>query len=242
MMKILILKQEPKRAKYKQLIKYAMNYCDAISFVIRYDYWMNDIARFDRICENLNLTETELIKYNKEKSRIYSDEFNEKDIEKIIKNHPKCIKQYKEVRNKMEKMKKELMGNLIYERHNPNWGINSSYFNPLNITDIESINPEKEYNYKKINIYDICFYKTGDNIKEFLLKQKSLYTFLPPKLPEDLCFWKKGTCWMATSTHDKECFIYEENAKRIQQLKEIGLKFEEREVSKNDVPIEKHML
>ena len=67
MMKILILKQEPKRAKYKQLIKYAMNYCDAISFVIRYDYWMNDIARFDRICENLNLTETELIKYNKEK-------------------------------------------------------------------------------------------------------------------------------------------------------------------------------
>ena len=87
-MKILILKQEPKRAKYKQLIKYAMNYCDAISFVIRYDYWMNDIAIFDKICENLNLTETELIKYNKEKGKIYSDEFNEKNMEKIIKNHP----------------------------------------------------------------------------------------------------------------------------------------------------------
>ena len=86
-------------------------------------------------------------------------------------------------------------------------------------------------------LYDICFYKACSEIEEVLLsKVDSLYAFNPPYLPEDICFYKNGYCWLGTLTHEKSNFINIENKEDYNYFKKIGLKLrkESNENNKNE--------
>nr|BAA31538.1 stage III sporulation protein AH [Bacillus sp.] [Bacillus sp. (in: firmicutes)] len=78
---------------------------------------------------------------------------------------------------------------------------------------------------------DVYYFKTDEHAKEIVKsKTKSLFDWIMPSLPEDLSFFKDGEVWMATSSHEKECFLYpkdEEEASRIKSIK--GLKVKEME-------------
>ena len=51
-----------------------------------------------------------------------------------------------------------------------------------------------------------------------------------PELPEDLSFLKDGEIWMATSSHENECYISPTNQSEIKDLQSInGLELEKEE-------------
>ncbi|MFJ7471060.1 hypothetical protein ACIQWI_21190 [Peribacillus frigoritolerans] len=59
---------------------------------------------------------------------------------------------------------------------------------------------------------------------------KSLYQWEMPNSPEDLSFFKQGKAWLATSSHEKQCFIYPENDTEASRIKDIeGLRIQELE-------------
>lgn len=251
-MKYILFLQEPRNEAYKKLIEYASKICDAMLFVIRYDNVVSNISRFDEICKLMHMSKNKLLDEYinniniSDKIKNVTEEMclTEKVVEDTIKTYSKNNKKYIYTRNKMDKIKEKLKSELILERHNPEWCGNGSVFITTNNFKEKDINIEQmleiEYKYKGDYIYDICFYKTTDKIKKFLLEKNSLYEFMLPALPEDVCFFKNGYAWLRSSTHDKSCGIYIENEQEISVLKEIGLKFEEYECSKEDVPYENY--
>lgn len=248
---MLKLKREPKKEIYRKLIEYACERCDTVLMVIRYDMMMSNIARFDKICELANLEENDVLKEYKEngtkniasiiKKTELKKQLSEDIIETIIKGYEKIKKEYVTKKKTMEKIKDSLREDLILERHNPEWCGQASWFELFYIS--KSSIEEKiqiEYKHKGEYIYNICFYKTSENVKEFLLQQNRLYKFLPPNLPEDICFLKNGKCWLRTTTHEHEGYIFEQNEAEKEYLKQIGLKFEEYEIPEEDIPYEKY--
>ena len=59
----------------------------------------------------------------------------------------------------------------------------------------------------------------------FLKATGDLYNWKYPHMPEDLCFFSKGQCWLRSIAHEKLCFIYTDDDLEIQVIKKIGLKF-----------------
>lgn len=248
---MLKLKREPKKEIYRKLIEYACKECDTVLMVIRYDMMMSNIARFDKICELTNLEENDVLKEYKEngakniasiiKKTELKEQLNEEIIKTIINGYEKIKKEYITKKRTMEKIKDNLKEDLILERHNPEWCGNASWFEPFYIST--SSIEEKiqiEYKHKGEYIYNICFYKTSDNVKEFLLQQDRLYKFLPPNLPEDISFFRNGKCWLETVSHERIGRIYTKDEEEIKYLKQIGLKFEEYEIPEEDIPYEEY--
>lgn len=248
---MLELKKEPKKETYKKLIEYACEKCDTVLMVIRYDMLMSNIARFDKICELTDLEENDVLKEYKEngvknianiiKRTELKKQLSEDIIETIIKGYEKIKKEYVTKKKTMEKIKDSLREDLILERHNPEWCGQASWFELFYIS--KSSIEEKiqiEYKHKGEYIYNICFYKTSENVKEFLLQQNRLYKFLPPNLPEDICFLKNGKCWLKTIAHEHEGYIFEQNEEEKEYLKQIGLKFEEYEIPEENIPYEEY--
>lgn len=248
---MLELKKEPKKETYRKLIEYACEKCDTILMVIGYAMEMSNIARFDKICELTNLEENDVLKEYKQngtkniasiiKKTELKKQLSEDIIKTIINGYGKIKKEYIKKKETMERIKDNLKEDLILERYNPEWCGHASWFEPFYIST--SSIEEKiqiEYKHKGEYIYNICFYKTSDNVKEFLLQQDRLYKFLAPNLPEDICFFKNGKCWLKTTTHEHEGYIFEQNGEEKEYLKQIGLKFEEYEILEEDIPYEEY--
>lgn len=255
-MKILRLEKEPKNEKYANLIEYAFKKSDAISLTIRYDIFLSNIVRFDKICELTNLDKEELFKEYKKNGikNIYkiikNTDFREYMTKQVVKvnidAYQKNYKEYIKLRERMEKIKSKLKEDLILERHNPEWcGNESTFYFPedFNKGNIDLGKTSKvEYKYKGEYIYDICFYKLSNSIKEFLLQENRLYKLSFPNYPEDICFYKNGYCCMETISHENRTFIYTKSEEEIRDLNDIGLKFKEYEISKEDVPYEEYVI
>lgn len=247
---MLKLKKEPKKEVYKKLIEYACEECDTLLIVIEYNMLIINIARFDKICELTKLTEEELLKEYKKNgvknitNIIEKTELKEqlsKDIIKIIiEEYEETKKKYIEKKEKMKKIKDELKQDLILERHNPEWCGHASWFEPFyNSSSIEE-KIQIEYQHRGEYIFDICFYRTSENVKRFLLQQERLYNFISPNLPEDICFLKNGGCWLRTISHEHEGYIYEQNEREKLYLKQIGLRYEEYKIKEEDIPYEEY--
>lgn len=250
---MLKLKKEPKKETYRKLIEYVCKECDTVLMVIEYNMLMNNIVRFDKICELTSLKEEDVFEeYNRngakniasiiEKTEL-KEQFSENIIKTIINGYRKAKKEYIKKKRIMEKIKDNLKRDLILERHNPEWCGQASWFEPFNIST--SSIEEKiqiEYQYKGEYLYDICFYKLSENVKEFLLQQGRLYKFLSPNLPEDICFFKNGKCWLKTTTHEHEGYIFEQSEREKEYLKRIGIKFEEYEISDENIPYEEYVI
>lgn len=62
------------------------------------------------------------------------------------------------------------------------------------------------------------------------LASSSLYSWKYPELPEDLCFFSKGKCFLRSVAHEEMCWIFPDHDIEKDILKKvIGLKFYERE-------------
>lgn len=58
-----------------------------------------------------------------------------------------------------------------------------------------------------------------------LMGSGRLYDWKYPELPEDLCLFSKGKCWLQSIAHEELCFIYTDDPLEMKILKKIGLKF-----------------
>jgi hypothetical protein len=78
---------------------------------------------------------------------------------------------------------------------------------------------------KTEGIYNIYRVNFDYYITEVLCSVPGLYKWIYPNLPEDLCFYKNGKCFLRSVAHEKLCWIYTEDEKEIKALEKIGLKF-----------------
>lgn len=137
------------------------------------------------------------------KERLYDNIETEIEMKKNFLLQEEAINDFK---RKFEKK-------LVKERHNPEWAGSKIICN------------KKDYKYKKEYLYDICFYKKCEEIKELLLKNTySLYSFNPPYLPEDISFFKEGRCWLKTVTHERLGIIHVDTKKEYDYLTDLGIK------------------
>ena len=56
----------------------------------------------------------------------------------------------------------------------------------------------------------VYYYHTKDKHVKRVIKEtvNSLYEWEMPDYPEDLSFFKKGEVWLATSSHERECYLF----------------------------------
>lgn len=128
-----------------------------------------------------------------------------------------------ELSNAEKEFEEKLLNSLIKCIHRPTWIFHESL-----CEDIETIN-------KTFNIY---FYETTEEVKKYLLSNQDLYSWLNPKYPEDISFFKDGWCYFSTITHEEMCDIYPEDEEEYIYLKNIGVKFLEKEF----VPLDKSQM
>lgn len=76
------------------------------------------------------------------------------------------------------------------------------------------------------HIHKIVLYRADFNAKNVLLKVKSLFSWDYPESPMDLCFYRDGYGWFASSSHEQFSYIYTEDEQEISQLADLGINFE----------------
>lgn len=127
----------------------------------------------------------------------------------------------KELIKNMEIMEDKLQNSIIKIIHRPFWTFHLCAYD-------ETSNPRvKEEEFP--NLFNIYFYKTSDEVKEYLLSNKDIYKWINPKYPEDIAFFKNGWCLLSTTIHERIFYIEVENKEEYEYLKSIGIEFEEKE-------------
>jgi hypothetical protein len=97
-----------------------------------------------------------------------------------------------------------------------------------------TLKPFRKFVFKDYLGTEYMFYETGrkkeiifahfdESLLPELKKVKGLYDWQVPNLPEDLCFFKNGYCFLRSVAHEKLCFIYS-NDKRVKNtLRGMGI-------------------
>lgn len=71
-------------------------------------------------------------------------------------------------------------------------------------------------------IYEVCL----NNDIFCTLFVDDIYGWKLPEMPEDLCLFSKGVCWLKSNSHQKSCWIYTDHDVEKDILKKvIGLKY-----------------
>lgn len=239
--------EEPKGQEYKNLIEYALGNSDVVMFVVRRDWYRYDLdyVLIKRISNLLKISTQDFIKdykgyihsnYSIIRENIFSifkDIIDKKEINLLIKIHMLSIYLKQSVETEIEnkrnfeiqersisKIKDDLKEDLIKEKHNPKWTGNEIFVDE----EIE----KNSYKYNNKYLFDICFYRKSNKLKNFLLKSaNSLHEFLPPYLPEDISFFKNGYCWLETVTHEEIYTINIKNKEEYEKLISMGIKLNE---------------
>ena len=73
----------------------------------------------------------------------------------------------------------------------------------------------------------ITIAQLDESIGGFFKSTGGLYDWRFPDMPEDLCFFSKGNCWLRSIAHEKLCFIFTDDDYEKKVLKKMGLKFYE---------------
>lgn len=114
--------------------------------------------------------------------------------------------------------KKRLNHSFLKSRNGSYWVFTKVGYSQLNIAEYKD---SSDFD----NLFEILFYKTNKEVEEYLLTNKNLYTWLNPKYPEDVSFFKNGYCWLYSVAHEELCDIYCENEEEYNYLKSIGIEF-----------------
>ena len=77
----------------------------------------------------------------------------------------------------------------------------------------------------------VYYYHTDSSAKDIILAATvSLYDWVYPQLPEDLSFFKNGKEWLATNSHEQECYILTEDKNEMDKVLNIkGIKARQEE-------------
>lgn len=73
--------------------------------------------------------------------------------------------------------------------------------------------------------FDICVYRSCQEIKPFLLRVSRLYEWMYPYFPEDLCFFKEHKCWFYTCSHEERSYILADSVFEVKTLADMGIEF-----------------
>jgi len=86
----------------------------------------------------------------------------------------------------------------------------------------------------------ITIAQLDESIGGYFKSTSGLYDWIFPDMPEDLCFFSKGKCWLRSIAHEKLCFIYIEDDFEKNVLKQMGLKYYE--IPDDSIPTMKYNL
>lgn len=73
------------------------------------------------------------------------------------------------------------------------------------------------------HIYNIALYKSEQGIEKILTKVDNLFDWDYPLRPMDLCFYKDGYAWFASSAHERFACIYINDKKLYSELTDLGV-------------------
>lgn len=76
---------------------------------------------------------------------------------------------------------------------------------------------------------NIIFLRCDFNLKGMLLEPERLYSWQYPYYPEDLCFFRKGHCWLTSCAHEEFSFVITEDKSEYNYLESLGIKWDEEE-------------
>lgn len=127
----------------------------------------------------------------------------------------------------MELVKKELEKSFLKKRNGAHWVYSKIGYNELGISGYSD-----PPNFG--DLFEIYFYKLSKETKEYLLTNKKLYNWLNPNYPEDIAFFKNGSCWFYSVTHEETCEIYYETDNEYQELINLGIEFDEKYILPKD--------
>ncbi|MFC3749048.1 hypothetical protein [Paenibacillus sp. GCM10012306] len=71
---------------------------------------------------------------------------------------------------------------------------------------------------------DIYYFQCCDEATEILLSYTTgLYSWVQPKLPDDLCFLRDGKPWLTNTAHEEQSFIDTDVEEELVRLEQSGL-------------------
>lgn len=73
------------------------------------------------------------------------------------------------------------------------------------------------------HIYRLVMYKSVPQAEIALTKVDAIYDWDYPKYPMDLCFYRDGYAWFATSSHECWNALYTNDISIIEELKTLGV-------------------
>lgn len=116
-----------------------------------------------------------------------------------------CCNYYnsKQYGKKTATMRRRLAPLSIKRRHNPEWP--------------GTVVMSNKYN------YNICFYRSHPDAEPVLKEPGHSFGWTYPDFPEDLAFFRKGSCWMTTVAHEEMLWFTNETKEDIAFLKSLGL-------------------
>lgn len=127
-----------------------------------------------------------------------------------------------ELKEKLDKniteMKTSLKNDFLKKRNGSYWVFTKVGYKQLGINNCSDPIGFDE-------LFEIMFYKTSNNVKDYLLKNENLYDWLNPDFPEDISFFSNGYCWLYSIAHENLCYIYCDSKEEYDYLKSIGIEF-----------------
>ena len=72
---------------------------------------------------------------------------------------------------------------------------------------------------------EIFIVEFNNDTKDFLIQTDNLCLWTYPDMPEDVCFFGNGKCFMRTVAHEKLMLIYDDGKDTRRSLRNMGIKF-----------------
>ena len=71
--------------------------------------------------------------------------------------------------------------------------------------------------------YLVCFYRAENSALQCLLSVNSLFDWIWPTMPQDLCFFRENTCWFCSISHEKQAILTEPTNQDIEFFEQLDL-------------------
>lgn len=71
--------------------------------------------------------------------------------------------------------------------------------------------------------HNFMFFRTNPKLFDLLIQPGRLYNWRDDSYPEDLCFFRKGYCWLSTTAHENMAGITTEDRAEFIALESMGV-------------------
>lgn len=73
------------------------------------------------------------------------------------------------------------------------------------------------------HFYKIVLYASNIECLDSISETEDIFNWNYPKFPMDLCFYRNGYCWFATSSHERMAVLYTDSMEEIKELGTLGV-------------------